>query len=232
LTARLILIRHGETDWNVEGRYQGQADPPLNQQGLAQARQLTQELRSASLDVLYSSPLRRALKTARTLAKALDIPLHTDPRLMEIHQGEWQTLLHTEIAARYPEIFHRWQTEPWTVTIPGGENIAQVQERVYAAVDEILARHEGQCIGMVAHRLPIALLKIRYQGLDPGVVRTLELPNTYWEEIQIEAAEDWKSPSDVEKAPVRLSPSTALRRSSGQGSGQAHDEASGAEISP
>lgn len=187
MTTHLILIRHGETDWNVEGRYQGQADPPLNQQGLAQARQLTQELRGVGLDVLYSSPLRRAFKTAQILAEALDIPLHSEPRLMEIHQGEWQTLLYTEIATRYPEIFHRWQTEPWTVTIPGGENIAQVQKRVYAAVDEILARHEGQCIGMVAHRIPIALLKVRYQGLDPGAVRTLELPNTYWEKIKIKA---------------------------------------------
>jgi len=187
LTTRLILIRHGETEWNVEGRYQGQADPPLNQRGLAQAHQLAQKLRGVGLDVLYSSPLRRALQTAQILAEALDVPLHTEPRLMEIHQGEWQTLLYTEIAARYPELFDRWQTEPWTVTLPGGENIAQVQERVYAAVDEILSRHEGQCIGMVAHRLPITLLKIRYQGLDPDVVRTLQLPNTYWEEIPLKA---------------------------------------------
>jgi len=187
LTTRLILIRHGETEWNVEGRYQGQADPPLNQRGLAQAHQLAQKLRGVGLDVLYSSPLRRALQTAQILAEALEVSLHTEPRLMEIHQGEWQTLLYTEIAARYPELFDRWQTEPWTVTLPGGENIAQVQERVYAAVDEILSRHEGQCIGMVAHRLPITLLKIRYQGLDPDVVRTLQLPNTYWEEIPLKA---------------------------------------------
>jgi broad specificity phosphatase PhoE len=185
LTTRLILIRHGETDWNVEGRYQGQADPPLNQRGLAQARQLAQKLRGVGLDVLYSSPLRRALQTAQILAEALDVLLHTEPRLMEIHQGEWQTLLYTEIVARYPELFDRWQTEPWTVTLPGGENIAQVQKRVYAAVDEILSRHEGQCIGMVAHRLPITLLKIRYQGLDPDIVRTLQLPNTYWEKIPL-----------------------------------------------
>jgi broad specificity phosphatase PhoE len=187
LTTRLILIRHGETDWNVEGRYQGQADPPLNQRGLAQARQLAQKLRDVGLDVLYSSPLRRALQTAQILAEALDVPLHTEPRLMEIHQGKWQTLLYTEIAARYPELFDRWQKEPWTVTLPGGENIAQVQERVYAAVDEILSRHEGQCIGMVTHRVPITLLKVRYQGLDPDVVRTLQLPNTYWEEIPLKA---------------------------------------------
>jgi broad specificity phosphatase PhoE len=198
LKARLILIRHGETDWNVKGRYQGQADPPLNQKGVAQARQLAPKLRGVGLDALYSSPLRRALQTAQILAEALDIPLHTEPRLMEIHQGEWQTLLYTEIAARYPELFHRWQTEPWTVTIPGGENIAQVQERVYAAVDEILARQRGQCVGLVTHRIPIALIKIRYQGLDPDLVRTIQPPNTYWEEIPLEAKQIGPRPTRSE----------------------------------
>lgn len=184
--ARLILIRHGETDWNVEGRYQGQADPPLNARGETQARRLAEELRGVGLDVLYTSPLRRALRTARVIAERLRLPLHTEPRLMEIHLGEWQELLWTEIAKQYPDLFRRWQTEPWEVHPPGGETLTEVQARVYTAVDEILARHPDQCVGLVTHRLPIALLKIRYQGLDPDAVRTLELPNTYWEEIPVE----------------------------------------------
>ena len=186
LLTRLILIRHGETDWNVEGRYQGQADPPLNARGEAQARRLAEELQGVDMDVLYASPLRRALQTARVIAERLKLPLHTEPRLMEIHLGEWQGLLWYEIADRYPDLFRRWQTEPWEVAPPGGESLAQVQSRVYAAVDDILARHQGQCVGLVTHRLPIALLKIRYQGFGPDAVRTLELPNTYWEEIPVE----------------------------------------------
>ena len=181
----LILIRHGETDWNVEGRYQGQADPPLNAKGVAQAHKLAQALSSASLDVLYTSPLRRARQTAQILAETLGLPLHLEPRLMEIHQGDWQGRLRADIAARYPDLFRRWQTEPWVVTPPGGESLAQVQARVYAALDEILSRHQGQRIGLVTHRIPIALTKVRYQGLDPDAVRTLELPNTYWEEIPL-----------------------------------------------
>lgn len=182
----LVLIRHGETDWNVEGRYQGQADPPLNARGLAQARRLAEELRDAGLDVLYSSPLRRAAETAEILASALNLPLHLEPRLMEINQGAWQGRLRGDIAARYPETFRRWQTEPWRVTPPGGESLAQVQARVYSAVEDIVARHKGQRIGLVTHRVPIALIKARYQNLDPDTVRTLELPNTYWEEIVVE----------------------------------------------
>jgi broad specificity phosphatase PhoE len=184
---RLILIRHGETDWNVEGRYQGQADPPLNVQGIVQAHQLAEELRGVDLNVLYTSPLRRALQTAQILAETLGLPLHIEPRLVEINQGDWQGYLRADIAASYPELFRRWQTEPWTVTPPQGEDLAQVQVRVYAAVDEILAQQQGQCVGLVTHRIPIALIKVRYQGLDPDVVRTLELPNTYWEEIPMKA---------------------------------------------
>lgn len=185
LMTYLILIRHGETDWNVDGRYQGQADPPLNAKGLTQAYRLAEELAGVELRVLYTSPLRRALQTARILADTLDLPLHQEPRLMEIHQGDWQGRLRADIAARYPDLFRRWETEPWAVTPPGGEHLTQVQARVYAAVDEILARHRSQSIGLAIHRIPIALIKVRYQGLDPDVVRTLQLPNIYWEEIPL-----------------------------------------------
>jgi broad specificity phosphatase PhoE len=182
----LVLIRHGETDWNVTGRYQGQADPPLNAKGLEQAHLLTEELRGVHLDVLYTSPLRRALQTAQVLANALNVTLHLEPRLMEIHQGDWQGRLRADIAARYPDLFRRWETEPWEVTPPGGEHLRQVQERVSEAVDSMLNLHRGQRIGLVAHRIPIALIKVRFQGLDREVVRTLQLPNTYWERIVIE----------------------------------------------
>ena len=184
-TTRLILIRHGETDWNVEGRYQGQADPPLNARGVHQAEELARELKDVGIDIVYSSPLRRAWDTACIIARALLLPLHPEPRLMEIHQGDWQGRLRAEIAAKYPDLFQRWLTEPWKVTPPGGEHLRDVQARVYAAVDDILSRHRGQTVALVTHRIPIALLKVRYQGLDKDIVRTLQLPNTYWEEVEI-----------------------------------------------
>ena len=181
----LSLIRHGETDWNVEGRYQGQADPSLNSRGLEQARQLARELWSYPLDVLYTSPLQRAAQTAKIIAGALEIPLFEEPRLVEIHQGDWQTRLRSEIETLYPKLFRRWETQPWRVTPPGGEHLSQVQERVYAAVDDILLHHAGQQVGVVTHRIPIALIKVRFQGMDPDIVRTLQLPNCYWETIEI-----------------------------------------------
>jgi broad specificity phosphatase PhoE len=179
----LILIRHGETNWNNIGRYQGQADPPLNPRGRQQAAELAENLAGAQLDMLYSSPLRRALETAEIVAERLKIPVYQDARLQEIHQGDWQTRLRSEIETLYPELFQRWEREPWQVTPPGGEHLSQVQGRVYQAVDDILARHPGKRIGLVAHRIPIALLKMRYQNLEPDIVRSLHLPNTYYEEF-------------------------------------------------
>lgn len=181
----LVLIRHGETDWNNEGRYQGQADPPLNAVGIKQAEDLLSSLKEEHIDALYSSPLRRALQTAQILAQRLRIPLITDPRLMEIDQGEWETRLRAEIEHAYPELFHAWQTNPWEVTPPGGENLYAVKARVDEAIDEILHKERSKTIGVVTHRIPIALIKMRFQYLDPEVVRTIDLPNTYWEVIQI-----------------------------------------------
>ncbi len=182
---RLVLIRHGETDWNVEGRYQGQADPPLNERGVEQARLLAERLKNVGIEIIYASPLKRAWQTAEIIARTLHVPLHPDPRLMEINQGEWEGRLVTDIAREYPDLFRRWETSPWEVTLPGGENLAQVQQRVYQAVDEIVARHPHQTVALVTHRLPIALIKIRYQGLDPQEVRNIPIPNTHWEIIEV-----------------------------------------------
>jgi probable phosphoglycerate mutase len=183
MTTRLLLIRHGETDWNVEGRYQGQEDPPLNDRGRDQSLLLAEKLSGIPLEVLYSSPLARARETARALEERFGVPLHFEPRLMEIHLGDWGNRLATEVAVRDAERYRRWETDPWSVTPPGGENLFQVRERVHAAVDEIVQRHEGKTIGLVAHRIPLAMLKIRYQNLDPSLVRKLYLPNAGWEEV-------------------------------------------------
>ncbi len=183
----LLLIRHGETDWNVEGRYQGQADPPLNARGLSQAYALAAKLQKKGPKpaVVYASPLRRAWQTAVIVAQAVDVPLKAEPRLKEIHLGAWEGVLATEIAHRWPELFHAWEVAPWKIRPPGGETIAEVQQRVYAAVDDILARHPGQTVAVVAHRLPIALIKIRYQNYDPEEVRRIPVPNAQYEILKV-----------------------------------------------
>jgi broad specificity phosphatase PhoE len=195
LTTRLLLIRHGETDWNVEGRYQGQEDPPLNRRGRDQALLLAEQLSGIPLDVLYSSPLARARETARALEERLAVPVHFEARLMEIHLGDWGGRLAAEVAEKDAERYLRWDTDPWSVTPPGGESLFQVRERVHAAADEIVRRHERKTIGLVAHRISLAMLKIRYQNLDPSLVRKFYLPNAGWEEVVLDSrAGTWRHP--------------------------------------
>ncbi|MBE0410070.1 MAG: histidine phosphatase family protein, partial [Anaerolineales bacterium] len=177
---RLVLIRHGETDWNIEGRYQGQEDPPLNSAGVTQSFQLANKLVNLGLDVLYSSPLKRASQTAEIISSQLDLPLFIEPRFMEIHQGKWQNSLRSEIESQYPDLFKRWEDQPWEVQPPEGETLTQVQARVYAALDEIIPLHKRQTVGIVCHRIPIALIKMRYQDVDRNIVRKLKLPNSYY----------------------------------------------------
>lgn len=183
----LILIRHGQTQWNVIGRYQGQADPELNALGWQQAKELARQLKEQgpTLDLIYSSPLKRAWQTAQVISQVLGVEVIPEPGLMEIHQGKWQTRLRSEIEANYPEEFKAWQTRPWETSPPGGENLRQVQKRVYQAVDKILTPNQGKTIALVSHRIPLLLLKMRYLGLDPDSIRTQELPNCSWEKIVI-----------------------------------------------
>jgi broad specificity phosphatase PhoE len=85
----------------------------------------------------------------------------------------------------YPDLFHTWEVNPWQVTPPGGEHLSDVQTRVNHAIEDILDKHNHHKVGLVTHRIPIALIKVRYQGMDPDIVRSIHLPNTYWEEIPI-----------------------------------------------
>jgi broad specificity phosphatase PhoE len=180
---RLFLIRHGETGWNVEGRYQGQADPPLSEKGLRQARSLARRLRGRGLNVLYTSPLLRARITTGIVSDVLGAPVHVDARLMEIDLGRWQGRLATDIEREDPELFRRWRVEPWAVRPPEGESLEQVQERVYAAAGDILTRYRGQCVGVVTHRIPYLLLGIRYLGFPRDAITTFRVANACFEEI-------------------------------------------------
>ena len=184
--ASFVLIRHGETDWNVEGRYQGQADPPLNEKGFKQAELLAEKLIIYKLDILYTSPLSRAKQTAEVVAKKFHLLIEEEPRFMEINQGDWQTKLRADIERIYPELFSRWETTPWDVNPPNGEHLLEVKERVLAGLNDAIRLNPNKQIGIVTHRIPIALIKMQYQNLDPDIVRTIQLPNTYFEEIKID----------------------------------------------
>jgi broad specificity phosphatase PhoE len=179
---QLVLIRHGQTRWNREGRWQGQADPPLNAFGRRQAHRAAHALRGSGLDHLYSSDLRRALETAHIIGAELGLAVIPEPRLREINLGRWQGMLSIDIEAQYPDEFRRWHTSPLTTRPPDGEDVQTLAARVLEAISEIAQRHFGQRVGVVAHELPIAVVLAHVQGVDLAQLRALIPATGAWQE--------------------------------------------------
>jgi broad specificity phosphatase PhoE len=161
---RILLARHGETEWNSVGRWQGHADPPLNETGRLQAAALAAQLEGNGIAAVYASDLARAAETARTIAARLGLDVFEDPALREIDVGSWSGLTRAEVEQRFPEGFARW--------LDGeighdGETREALTERVVAAIERIAARHEGRTVLVVTHGGAIRALR-RHAAGEPG----------------------------------------------------------------
>jgi probable phosphoglycerate mutase len=147
-TTTLVLARHGETDWNAVGRWQGHADPPLNDVGRAQAATLAAQLATTRFDAAYSSDLQRARETAAIVADRLGLDVTERADLREIDVGSWSGLTRAEVAARFPEGYARWLGG----TIGhDGETSEQLTERVVGALLRVAAAHPGGTVLVVTH---------------------------------------------------------------------------------
>jgi probable phosphoglycerate mutase len=169
---RIILVRHGQTEWNRVERFRGRADVPLNETGLAQAEATGKRVAAdaASLEgwrpvAVYSSPLSRAIKTAEAIAKHFDLPVQIHDGLADIDYGQWQGLTPDEARERWPGALHAWYNEPEAARIPGGETLAGLRARGMAAVKELAARHAGQTIVLVGHTVINRVLLLGVLGL-------------------------------------------------------------------
>ncbi len=141
---RLLLVRHGETQWNRESRFQGIRDIPLNDNGRQQAQKAADFLKDTSLTYSVSSPMLRPKETAEIILKAHpDIELNLQPRLAEICHGLWEGKLETEIEADFPGLLTQWKTTPETVQMPEGENLQQVWERAVACWEDLVKHYSS-----------------------------------------------------------------------------------------
>jgi probable phosphoglycerate mutase len=152
------LVRHGQTDWNLEGRFQGQLDVPLNEVGMDQVRLLADKLAGKSFDALYASDLMRARQTAEILASRVNLPIKFDRRLREISQGEVEGLLLSEIKAKHAEFLDERATDPVNARMPGGETVGEVAVRFKEAIDEIANNHQGETVLVASHGLAIGTI--------------------------------------------------------------------------
>jgi probable phosphoglycerate mutase len=149
---RIYLVRHGETDWNRNGQFQGQRDIPLNENGKIQAQKTQKLLSQVTLDFAVSSPLSRSRQTAEIiLASHPETQLRLMPDLREISHGAWEGKFHQEVETEFPGMLDTWNHNPEQVQMPGGENLAQVWERAGQAWQSIITQYEGRQGIVVAH---------------------------------------------------------------------------------
>jgi probable phosphoglycerate mutase len=152
-----VLLRHGQTPMSVQKRYVGRSDVPLTDLGVQQAAAAAKRLASASLDVIVTSPLRRAVRTAQEVAAATGAPVVTDDGFRETDFGAWEGLTFAEVRERWPAEMTAWLADP-AVAPPGGESFAEVSERVTVALHRVLAARERQAVLIVSHVTPIKML--------------------------------------------------------------------------
>jgi phosphoserine phosphatase len=173
---QIVLLRHGATDWNLQGRCQGSSDRRLTEVGLRQAEQIAIQLGNETIHAIYSSSLERARQTAALVSRPHNLPVMIEDDVRELDHGELEGLTFNEIKAKFSEFLTVWRTAPAELQIPGGERLADVAERAWRALTRIVQRHEtDQTVVVVSHNFPILGVVCRVTGTDLNNYRSFHL---------------------------------------------------------
>jgi broad specificity phosphatase PhoE len=162
----LYLVRHGQTAWNREEVFRGRADIPLNEIGRKEALLTGQYLERVKVDLLYSSPLSRAVETAEAIARYQGKEVQISQGLIDIDFGRWQGVSHEEVKERYGDLYRQWNDTPHLVGFPRGESLEDVRERALRVIDEIVRDHADETLLMVSHRVVNKTVLCGLLGLD------------------------------------------------------------------
>ena len=180
----LILIRHGETEWNAQRRYQGQSDVPLSPFGRRQAELVAERLAGQKIDAVYASDLSRAWETARAIVGDRGLEIFQEPRLRELKFGILEGLTFNEAQEKHPQMIAAW-LEDFRNTPQGGESIEEFHARVVSLLDDLKETHDDQVVLLVAHGGPLSELLRIVLELSPKKRWYLELENASLSEVLI-----------------------------------------------
>jgi phosphoserine phosphatase len=180
VSMRMIIVRHGESEWNRIHRYQGQIDAPLSELGIRHAHLLAERLRDEPIDCIYTSPLQRCSHTTNIISDYHpDVPIHKDPALMEIHHGDWQGKYADEITAHYAEGLKEWRIHPMRSQMPGegGESFSNVLKRSLEFKERVIAQHKDQTILVSTHDVVIKILIADVLDMNMDTINRIWLTN-------------------------------------------------------
>ena len=173
---QIVLVRHGATDWNLEHRCQGSSDRDLSDVGRRQAEQLGDRLRQETIHGVYASDLRRARRTAEFISGHHKLPVIIEESIRELDHGHLEGLTFNEIKQNYGDFLTRWRSEPAELRVPGGERLADVAERAWLGLNQIVARHDAaDTIVVVSHNFPIVGIVCRITGTPLNQYRNFHL---------------------------------------------------------
>ena len=175
---KIIYVRHGQTEWNTAGRYQGQSDVELTAAGREQAAKLAAHFPVEKVHAVYSSDLKRALETAACIAAAKGLEVQPRAALRELSFGDWEGLTYEQITERWPEALHDFFARPDLLDIPHGESFQILQKRALACIDELVAQHDGETIVVVAHGAILRSILTAALHMDLRYVWTIRQFNT------------------------------------------------------
>ncbi len=165
MSTTLILIRHGETPYNRDRRYQGHRDTPLTRKGKRQTEKIALRLRNEPLDAIYSSDLKRTEYTAKAINRYHSLKINILPQLREIDFGDWEGKTHDEIQRKWRGLLDEWEREPSKIKIPGGESIQELAERTRTTIKKIISTYPNQRVAIVTHGGPIRIILMDALGL-------------------------------------------------------------------
>ena len=154
----LILVRHVETDWNKESYFRGHEDVKLNAVGIAEADAVAEALKDKVFEAIYSSPLKRAVVTARRIALPHEIGVREKTDFLDINYGTWQGKKESAVNEMHPKLYDQWITNPWKVKFPGGDRVKKCWRRVISGLRETLYMHGTGSVVIVSHRIPIKFM--------------------------------------------------------------------------
>ncbi|MBI4523782.1 MAG: histidine phosphatase family protein [Deltaproteobacteria bacterium] len=190
---QILLVRHGATDWNLQGRCQGSTDMALNEVGLQQAVEMAASLRSEVITALYSSNLTRALQTAELIGRARNLPVVIEERFRELNHGALEGLTFSEIHEQYPEFIRKWKAEPAELLIPGGERLVDVDKRAWDGMDQITGRHGAdETVLVVTHNFPILAILCRISNRSLNQYRTFRLDPCSLSRVSYDTSDGWR----------------------------------------
>jgi broad specificity phosphatase PhoE len=161
----LVLVRHGETAWNVGEIFRGRSQIDLDEAGMRQADLVAEYLKDMQIEAVYSSPLARALHTAEPIARRHFLPVNPSDALNDLDFGEWEGKPTTVVSEYYPEQYALWTVHPERASLPRGETLGDATRRALTAVHRAVAVHRGNVV-LVSHRVVIKILTLALLGLD------------------------------------------------------------------